>query len=178
MRLMIESTMSAERPAYLAFLPAFLFRAGGSKPAYVLKAWALVLLPSLLLSLTVSVSVPGAEGPDLPISGPVMIALITLFGPFVETLIMAALLLVLQRLVGFGPAVLLSSLGWGLAHSWGAPTWGLVAWWPFLIFSTVFLTWRARGTWTAILIVTAIHVLQNSFAVALLLLGPRLAGLY
>jgi hypothetical protein len=74
--------------------------------------------------------------------------------------------------------VLLSALAWGLAHSWGAPTWGLVAWWPFLIFSTVFLTWRERGAWTAIMIVTAIHVLQNSFAIALLLLGPRLGALY
>ena len=175
---MTDQRTPAKRPAYLAFLPAFLFRPEGSKLAYILKAWALVLLPSLLLSLTVSVSVPGAEGPDLPISGPVMIALITVIGPFVETLIMAALLLVLRRFLGFGPAVLLSALAWGLAHSWGAPTWGLVAWWPFLIFSTVFLTWRERGAWTAIMIVTAIHVLQNSFAIALLLLGPRLGALY
>ena len=166
------------RPRLLAFLPAFLFRTDGSKLAYILKAWALVLLPSLLLSFTVSQSIPSAKPPELPISGPVMIALITLAGPFVETLIMAALLLVLRRFGGFGPAVLLSSIGWGLAHSWGAPTWGLVAWWPFLIFSTAFLTWRERGFWTAILIVTAIHVLQNSFAVALLLLGPRLGSLY
>jgi hypothetical protein len=166
------------RPRLLAFLPGFLFRAEGSRLAYVLKAWALVLLPSLLLSLTVSQSIPSAKPPELPISGPVMIALITLAGPFVETLIMAALLLVLRRFVGMGPAVLLSAIGWGLAHSWGAPTWGLVAWWPFLIFSTPFLVWRERGSWTAILIVTAIHVLQNSFAVALLLLGPRLGGLY
>lgn len=168
---MDDAPAPAVRPAYLTFLPGFLFRPEGPKLIYMLKAWALVLLPSLLLSLTVNVSIPSAEGPDLPISGPVMIALIALIGPFVETLIMAAVLTVLRRLMGFGPAVVLSAAGWGLAHSWGAPTWGLVAWWPFLIFSTVFLAWRPRGAWTAILIVTAIHVLQNSFAVTLLLLG-------
>jgi hypothetical protein len=70
--------------------------------------------------------------------------------------------------------VLLSSLVWGLAHSWGAPTWGLVAWWPFLIFSTVFLA-GGSGASAGHLIVTAIHVLQNSFAIALLLLGRGLA---
>jgi membrane protease YdiL (CAAX protease family) len=176
--MMSQITVPAERPFYLRFLPAFLFRPEGSTLAYILKGWALVLIPSLLLSFTVSQAVPGAEGPELPISGPVMIALIALIGPFLETLIMAAVLLVLQRFVGFGPAVVLSSIGWGLAHSWGAPTWGLVAWWPFLIFSTAFLVWRERSVWTAILLVTAIHVLQNSFALALLLLGPRLADLY
>lgn len=175
---MIPASVPAERPAYLAFLPAFLFRPEGSRVAYVLKAWLLVLLPSLMLSMTVKVSVPSAQGPELPISGPVMVALIALVGPFVETLIMAGYLLLLRRFVAFGPAVLISSLTWGLAHSWGAPIWGLVAWWPFLIFSMAFLVWRERGFWASILTVTAIHALQNSFAVALLLLGPKLAALH
>jgi membrane protease YdiL (CAAX protease family) len=175
---MSQTPPPAERPSSLGFLPLFLFRREGSRPAYVLKAWLLVLIPSLLLSVTVSVSIPSAEGPDLPISGPAMIALIALLGPFLETLIMAAVLIGLRRFVGPGAAAWLSAIAWGLAHSWGATTWGLVAWWPFLIFSTVFLVWRERGFWTAVLTVTAIHALQNSFAVALLLAGPKLAGLY
>src|SRR5690349_21002932 len=105
---MIPASTPAERPAYLAFLPAFLFRPEGSRLAYVLKAWLLVLLPSLLLSMTVKVSVPSAQGPELPISGPVMVALIALAGPFVETLIMAGYLLILRRFMGFAPAVLIS----------------------------------------------------------------------
>ena len=170
-RRMTNDPAPAERPLSLRFLPRFLFRPEGSKLAWVLKAWMLVLLPSILLSVTVRVSVPTAQGPDLPLSGPVMVALVALIGPFLETLIMGGVLLLLARFMTFGPAVWLSSIGWGLAHSWGAPTWGLVAWWPFLIFSTSFLAWRERGLATAILIVTAIHVLQNSFAVSLLLLG-------
>lgn len=175
---MTHSAMAARRPAFLPFLPQFLFRAEGSKVAYVLKAWLLVLLPSMLLSLAVNVSLPSAEGPDLPVSQPVMVPFITLVGPFLETLIMAGILIGLRRFMAPGPAVLLSALLWGLAHSWAAAIWGLVIWWPFLIFSIAFLVWRERGFWTAILIVTAIHALQNSFAVALLLLGRQSIGVH
>jgi membrane protease YdiL (CAAX protease family) len=174
---MIQEPAPAERPLSLRFLPRFLFRPEGSKFAWVLKAWLLVLLPSILLSVTVRVSVPSAQGPDLPLSGPVMVALVALVGPLLETLIMGVVLLLFTRFMASGPAVWLSSICWGVAHSWGAPTWGLVAWWPFLIFSTAFLTWRERGLGTAILIVTAIHALQNSFAVSLLLLGPFIDAL-
>ena len=173
---MSQSSAPAERPSYLRFLPRFLFQPEDSRPAYVLKAWLLVLLPSILLSLAVNVSMPSAEGPELPLSGPLMIALVTFIGPFLETLIMAAVLLALRRCVGSGPAVVLSSIGWGVAHSSAAAIWGLVIWWPFLIFSIAFLAWRERGFWTGILIVTAIHALQNSFAVLLLLVGPRLTA--
>lgn len=175
---MASLTAPVERPVYLAFLPRFLFRPEGPRAAYVLKAWLLVLLPSILLSLVVNVSVPSAEGPELPLSGPLMVALVTLIGPFLETLIMAAVLLALRPFVGFGPAVVLSSVGWGLAHSAAAAIWGLVIWWPFLIFSIAFLTWRRRSFWSGIVIVTAIHALQNSFAVALLLAGPWVTGLH
>ena len=175
---MTTPTAPAERPAYLAFLPVFLFRPRGSKAAYVLKAWPVALIPSILLSATINMSVPSAKGPDLPLSGPLMVALVTIIGPFLETLIMAAVLLALRRFVGFGPAVVLSSVGWGVAHSSAAAIWGLVIWWPFLIFSIAFLTWRQRGFWSGILIVSAIHALQNSFAVALLLVGPRVTGLH
>ena len=166
----------AERPPYLRFLPLFLFRPEGSRVLYVAKAWLLALIPSILISMLVNAAAPAAEQPDLPLSGPLAIGFITLLGPFLETLIMAGALLVLNRLVAPGPAAVLSALGWGLAHSWAAPIWGLIIWWPFLIFSIAFLAWRGRGFWAAILLVTAIHALQNCFAVALLLAGPLVAG--
>ena len=70
-------------------------------------------------------------------SGATALFLLVVFAPVVETLIMGGVLLILLRLVSPAVAVILSSLGWGIAHSMGAPTWGLVIWWPFLIFSTL-----------------------------------------
>ncbi len=79
---------------------------------------------------------------------------------------MGSVLLVLYRFLGFLPAVLLSSVGAGIVHSLVAAPWGLVIWWPFLIFSIVFLTWRKRSLGAAFALPMLIHGLQN--------LGPAL----
>ena len=110
---------------------------------------------------------PQAVGPSFDVQGPAAIILLVLFAPFVETLIMAAALELMLRLkVPPAAAVLLSAIGWGAAHSMAAPAWGLVIWWPFLIFSTLYVTWSRRSIWRAVAVVTAVHALQN--------LGPAL----
>jgi hypothetical protein len=55
-----------------------------------------------------------------------------------------------------------------VAHSLAAPAWGLVIWWPFLIFSTLFVVWRQRGFLAGVGVAAAAHALQN-LAPALLL---------
>ena len=92
--------------------------------------------------------------------------LLVVFAPMVETLIMAAALEILLLVLPPRFAVIASSLGWGIAHSLAAPAWGLVIWWPFLIFSTLYVTWRGQGRALAIGIVFAVHALNN--------LGPAL----
>lgn len=156
---------AVRRPDLLAILPERLFRAE-RMASYVPLAWAMALLPSLLLSALVNAVAPG-QGPELPEVAPgLLIFLLVVFAPVVETLIMGAVLLLLERLFGLLPAVLLSAAGWGLAHSLQAPAWGLVIWWPFLIFSTAFLVWKRRGLGLAFLVPTLVHALQN--------LGPAL----
>ena len=54
-----------------------------------------------------------------------------------------------------------SAVGWGIAHALAAPAWGLVIWWPFLIFSTVFVVWRERGFWAGVGMASAVHGLNN-----------------
>ena len=98
--------------------------------------------------------------------GPMVFFLLVLFAPLVETLIMGGVLSLLLRIANPTAAILLSALGWGVAHSSQALGWGLVIWWPFLIFSTLYVVWRQRGFWVAIGVVTATHALQN--------LGPSL----
>jgi membrane protease YdiL (CAAX protease family) len=154
------------RPRYLAFLPDFLF-APADPFSYIAKAWLLVLGPSLVLSALVQWATPAAERPDIPMEGLGALLMLVVAAPFLETLLMAGPLLLLNRFVGAGPAVLTSAILWGVAHSLSAARWGLVAWWPFLVFSIAFLAWRESGFVRAILIVSAIHALQNGFAAAL-----------
>lgn len=141
--------------------PAMLFRA--ERPArFVAVAWTLCFAGSLLLSALVNLAAPSLAGPDFGRApGPLLFFLIVVFSPLLETLIMAGALSLLLRFVSPGVAVLLSALGWGIAHSAEAPAWGLVIWWPFLVLSISFVTWRERGFWPAVGIAALIHSLQN-----------------
>jgi len=47
-----------------------------------------------------------------------------------------------------------------------------VIWWPFLVFSTVFLTWRSRSLTAALALAAASHALHNLLPALLLVLAP------
>ena len=55
------------RPAYLRFLPDFLFHADDHKARFVVKAWLLALIQSLLLSIAVSLLAPNAQPVEIPL---------------------------------------------------------------------------------------------------------------
>jgi hypothetical protein len=151
------------RPLNQRLLPRFLSDAKQPWPLYVLKGWLLTLLPSIALSLLVATSAGTATGPEFGPAGPLLIFLLVVFAPVTETLIMTPPLLILNRLLGPDAAVIGSALLWGVLHSLAAPTWGLVVWWPFLVFSAVILFWRSQGrTLWGMLLVMLIHALQNA----------------
>jgi membrane protease YdiL (CAAX protease family) len=160
-------------PAYLAWLPDFLFRTDPVRSRYVAKAWALALVPSFLIGGLLSYLFPGLEGPDFPmqVGTPLILFLLVVLSPVVETLILLPIVLLLNRFFGSGPAAVVSAALWGIAHSLQASGWGLVVWWPFLIMSIALLTWRERGLPTALAVVISIHVLQNAFAAVFLFTG-------
>jgi membrane protease YdiL (CAAX protease family) len=159
-----------ERPAYLRFIPGFLFAQDPVAARYIGRAWLLSLIPSILLSILVASLLPQAEQPNLSADTPVSLLLLVVGAPVLETLILVPPLLLLARFLGPGPAVVVNALLWGAVHSLSAPAWGLVTWWPFLVMSIALLTWRHAGLVRAMLIVIAIHALQNSVGAALLLL--------
>ena len=145
--------------------------AGLTEPRKPLRAiatgWLLAFPVSLVLATLAQKLFPQAQGPTFDVTGPAAIILLVLFAPFVETLIMAAALELMLRLrIPAYAAIPLSAVGWGVAHSTAAPVWGLIIWWPFLIFSTLYVTWSKRSIWAAIGLVTTVHALQN--------LGPAL----
>lgn len=166
---------SVDRARPLPLLPRFLFETDRSKARYVILLWLLAIVPSLALSGLVGLLAPQAEPPELATEGSVALVLIVVVAPLIETLIMGAVLLGLDKLMGPRLAVVASALLWAIAHSLSAPIWGLVVWWPFLLFSIAFLTWRKIGLLTAIAIVTAAHALQNGAGMLLLQLS-RLSG--
>jgi hypothetical protein len=134
--------------------------------AAILVGWPLALLPSLALSVVANQLFPHIAGPSFEGRGPAIFVLLVLFSPILETLLMAAALSVLLRVVSPTIAVLASAMGWGVAHSLAAPSWGLVIWWPFLVFSTLFVVWKDRSIWLSLGVPAAVHMLQN--------LGPAL----
>jgi len=141
-----------------------------AEPRHPLRAiatgWLLAFPPSILLAVLVQWLLPEVDRPNIPIGGIETVVVLVLVSPLVETLIMAAVLEVLRRFLPPAAAIIISAIGWGLAHSWVAPAWGLVIWWPFLIFSTLYVTWSKRSVWRAVGVVFAVHALQN--------LGPSL----
>ena len=144
----------------LRFLPAALREPRRAWLAILIGA-ALTLAGSLALSAIATHVTPTLEKPDFALKGPLAFWLLFAFAPLVETLIMAAVLSLLIRFLSPTNAVLVSALLWGLAHSSQAAAWGLVIWWPFVIFSTLYLVWRERSVWAALGVATATHALQN-----------------
>lgn len=127
----------------------------------ILVGWLLSFGGSLFLSWAAQALAPDLGKPEFPLSGAIAFLLLTVFAPVTETLIMAVVLTLLARALPPTSAILVSALLWGIAHSLQAPVWGLVIWWPFLIFSTLYLVWRQRGTWVAIGVAASTHALQN-----------------
>ena len=129
--------------------------------AAIFVGWLTALIPSLLLSAAVRALLPNVAQPDLKMTGATVFILVVIVSPIIETCIMAAILSLLLKFVSPTVAVLASAILWGIAHSTAAPAWGLVIWWPFIVFSTLFVTWRQRSLAIALAIPATTHALQN-----------------
>ena len=154
----------------LRFLPEPIRTA--KKPLRAIATGWLTAFPvSMAFAAIGAFLLPQARQPEFHVSGAAAIFALVLFSPVVETLIMGGVLLVLVRLMPPWRAVLASAAGWGIAHSSVAPIWGLVIWWPFLVFSTLFVTWRERSLTLAFLIPMCVHALQNLLPAMLVAYG-------
>lgn len=151
--------------SFLRFLPTPLREPRRAWLAILIGA-ALTIAGSLVLAVLSKSIAPALPMPAFPMKGPIALFLLVVFAPLLETLIMAGFLSLFLRFLPPGGAILLSAAGWGVAHSLQALGWGLVIWWPFLIFSTLFVVWRQRGFWAGVGVAAVTHALQN--------LGPGL----
>ncbi len=156
--------------APVSFLPRVLLEP--RRPLLALSvAWATAFVPSLALVAATTVLLPDVGRPQFPVGDASFLWAIIIVAPLLETLIMGAVLLLLRLFLSPTAAVLVSAFAWGVAHSALAPVWGLVVWWPFLVFSTMFLTWRSRSLLAAVAMAAATHALHNSLPALLLVSG-------
>ncbi len=146
--------------SFLRFLPAPLREPRRAWLA-ILIGWALSILGSLALAALSQTIAPGLPTPEFPLKGLTAFLLLVVFAPLLETLIMAGFLSLFLRFMPPVAAILLSAAGWGVVHSLEAVGWGLVIWWPFLIFSTLYVVWRQRGFWAGVGVAATTHALQN-----------------
>jgi len=144
----------------LSFLPSAI-----REPRRPLRAalvgWATAFLPAVLLGALLAAVAPEAQTPEFGLRGTFALVMLVVVAPVLETLAMGAVLLLLVRLFGELAAILLSAIGWAVLHSLQVPIWGLVIWWPFLIFSTVFVSWRRRSLAAAFAMAALVHGLNN-----------------
>jgi hypothetical protein len=129
---------------------------------------------SIGLAALVQMVLPGAKAPEFHGSGWLAFGAIVILSPVVETLLMGGALLLLLRVLPPVSAVLTSAVAWGVLHSLAAPTWGLIIWWPFLIFSTLFVTWRQRSVALAFIVPMSVHALQNLPPAILIAAGVKI----
>jgi hypothetical protein len=156
--------------SFLRFLPAAI-RTPQRPLRAIATGWLTAFPASIILAILGAVVMPQVQQPEFNVSGGLAMFALVVFSPVLETLIMGGVLLILLRLFSPTIAILISAVGWGIAHSTVAPMWGMVIWWPFLIFSTLFVTWRSRSLWAAFLIPMCVHALQNLIPAALIAFG-------
>lgn len=123
--------------------------------------WLTAFPVSMVLAAIATAIIPQAGKPEFHLSGLAAILGLVVFSPVVETAAMGVVLLILLRFVPPTVAIFISAIGWGIVHSLLAPIWGVVIWWPFLVFSTLFVAWHKRSLALAFILPTCVHALQN-----------------
>ena len=156
--------------SFLKFLPAPVRE---PRQAWLALPLCLVLtfFGAAAIALLLNAVLPKFDQPDFSAfvgKGSLTVFAVAVATPLVETLILAATCSILLRFVRPELAILISAFGWAIAHSYQAPIWGLVIFWPFIIFSTLYVVWKQRSLTLGILMPFAAHFLHNLYPSILL----------
>lgn len=133
----------------------------------VFAGLAISVGPALLISAALYYILGDSDAP-LP-KGDFLVSLfeIGLIAPLFETLLMWPILKGLMYIAQQNKALvaLLSAALWAGIHGAFSASWGLTIFWPFLIFTVIFLNWRPLGLIYALGVTTVVHALQNILAI-------------
>ena len=146
----------------------------GALPLYVVVAWHVALIPSILIVFAVhalfanaGVDVSSVQKPavDLATRNPWMALLVA---PFIETLVLGGVLRLLQFATPRRQLLALASaLAWGAAHAWFHPLWFFGTVWSFYVFSRAWLAWQPVSYKHAFAAAALPHALVNASALLL-----------
>ena len=159
-----ELTEPAEPVKQPMWLLRWLFDTRISMPRYILRAGLVSFLPSLALTFILAAGgiLTEETGPTFECSPLILIVMIVLVGPPIETLLMGLVLRILSLITKRSiPLATMSAFVWACLHSIAAPAWGLGVIWPFFVFSCSYLAWRQRAWWRAVLVTSCVHAFQN-----------------
>ena len=132
---------------------------------YILRTGLISLVPSLIIAMILGLTgvITEDTGPEFEGSALGLLFTLVIFGPLLETLLMAGVLWILSFITKRQVLLaVISAFFWAGLHSLFAPAWGLVIIWPFFVFSCSYLTWRRRSWWHAILVTSCVHAFQNT----------------
>ena len=146
----------------------------GSLSLYIIVAWHVALIPSLLLVFVVhalstqaGVDVSSVQKPAVDLATR-SVYVAVLAAPVLETLVLGALLRLLELATPRRQwLALLSALAWGGAHAWFHPLWFFGTVWSFYVFSRAWLAWRPVSYKHAFAAAALPHALVNSSALLL-----------
>ncbi len=134
---------------------------------YILKTAGLTLAGAFLIGAAVSALFPNAMQPDVgdvTLQPWLVFFGVVILSPIIETLMMWLIIALLGWLFRKKSTYLIAVLSagvWAGLHSLAAPIWGLVIFWPFVMFSLCFINWQKRSVWLAIGMTTICHAIHN-----------------
>ncbi len=135
---------------------------------YILWMWPISFLPTVALGFLGSIVGIDPDAADLTaeaLAGApalVVVFLLVIVSPVVETLMMSFVLFILSRFMKKKVTLaMVSAVLWGLLHGLDSPVWGVHVLWPFFVFSCAYLTWRQKSWFHAVWVTCCIHALQN-----------------
>jgi hypothetical protein len=150
-----------------------------SHARYVVRAWSIAVVPSLVLfGARVALGDASLRPPPVP-NAAALVAYSIVAAPLIETALMVPLALALRALpIGsdWARAGLLAALA-ALAHGFGGSAWQVVnAFWPSFVYSIAMFAWARRSVFDAFLVATLVHMLYNATIVSVGIAGGYAAG--
>jgi hypothetical protein len=143
----------------------FLANTQQSISLYIIKAAILTTIFGSVISILLTYFFPNASSPDFDLNvyntiGAVVIA------PLFETLLMLPIFIIARKIT---PNILLvaliSAIFWGGVHSLLVPLWGIGVFPLFFIMSLAYQYWDEHSIGHALLVVMAIHAINNALAI-------------
>jgi len=138
----------------------------GSRFRYVVRAWLIGTLPSLLifpLIIDIVEHFRPVELPELD-DTPLNTVIAVLVAPILETALMLVVWLALRRVIDGAPPLRIAVLAlvFALSHYWAGGWWHVagVAWLA-LVLSTTLTVWSDRRVRDGFVITTAVHAMAN-----------------